>query len=200
MTVTQATRVSHLTWYSIRIRGSTFLSNVPFFLTPPFIVRPESLPKICLIHPERISNLNPPSRSSILLFKSSYRSTTLFHSSFLKLVHSFDFGDKITRQAVFDEKSSPVIHRWRISIRSICVSRERRGNELAFTIASSMNGVVDQFPSKTLEKPFPLPRPNQPKSSHNCREQCETTILPLVHPFRQLFLLVREEKISRSSV
>lgn len=44
-----------------------------------------------------------------------------------------------------------------------------------------MNGVVEEFPSKTVEKASPFR--DRTKSSHNCREQCETILPPLFANF-----------------
>lgn len=44
-----------------------------------------------------------------------------------------------------------------------------------------MNGVAEEFPSKTVEKPSPFR--DRTKSSHNCREQCETILPPLFANF-----------------
>lgn len=74
----------------------------------------------------------------------------------------------------------PLIHRSNQLF--VCISRERGGRtRLAFTIASSMNGVVEEFPSKTVEKASPFR--DRTKSSHNCREQCETILPPLFANF-----------------
>lgn len=63
------------------------------------------------LHPERISNLNPPSRPSAFSSLNLRIEARFFHPTFFfsKLVHaSFDFGDKIRRQAVFDENPVPL--------------------------------------------------------------------------------------------